>query len=247
MNQIMNKMINIGAVQPCSPARGQFISKYFLADKSDGTKRCVLNLKNLNKNIITNHFKIEDYEIAAKLIIENSFMARIDLKNAYFLIPMHNDSRKFLRFYFKNQLYEFLVLSFGLNTARYIFTKIIKPVVIFLRSKDFLSVVYLDDFLCIGQNFQKCFDNLQTSRALLQSLGFIINEKKSDTVPTMNCQFLGFVFDSESMTISLPNSKRMKILYMIKDLKTREIYQIKRFAQFIGNLIAACPTLNIAG
>ena len=242
--EAMDRLIKIGAIQGCSYKKGQFISTFFLVDKPDGTKRFVLNLKNLNKFITKIHFKLEDYKIASKLITENAFMARIDLKDAYHLIPMHEDSRKYLRFYFQDQLYEFVALPFGLSTAPYIFTKIVKPVLHFLRAKGLSSVVYLDDFLCISDSFEKSLYNLQTTKTLLESLGFIINELKSDTVPKMCCQFLGFIFNSKHMTIALPESKQFKILNLIISLKDRKTCKIRFFAHFIGNLIASCPTLK---
>lgn len=244
MGQVIDRLIDLGAVQHCTYVDDQFVSSYFLADKSDGSKRFVLNLKNLNKFIATNHFKLEDYRIAAKMIVEKSFLARIDLKDAYFLIPIHRESRKYLRFYFQGQLFEFLVLPFGLSTAPYIFTKVLKPVIHFLRARGLLSVVYLDDFLCIGDNFEKCLFNLHTTMSLLKSLGFIINDKKSDTSPSMSCQFLGFIFNSELMTMEITRNKRAKILSMIQDLKSKQSCKIRIFAQFIGNLIAACPTIK---
>lgn len=125
----IQKLLDIGAIAQCKYEKGQFISSFFLVDKSDGTKRFVLNLKNLNEFIITEHFKLEDIKVASKVIYEEAYMAHIDLQDAYFLIPMHEDSRKYLRFYFMGQLFEFLVLPFGLCTAPYIFTKLIKPIV----------------------------------------------------------------------------------------------------------------------
>ncbi|EFN89574.1 hypothetical protein EAI_09109, partial [Harpegnathos saltator] len=41
--------------------------------------------------------------------------------------------RKFLRFQWKNVVYKFTSLSFGLATAPYIFTKIVRSVVKLLR------------------------------------------------------------------------------------------------------------------
>ena len=59
----------------------------------------------------------------------------IDLKDAFFHIPILKTHCKFLRFFWRGKLYQFLVLPFGLCTAPFIFTKITKPVAAFLRLK----------------------------------------------------------------------------------------------------------------
>lgn len=84
----INNLLNLGAIRPCAPEEPQFVSSYFLIPKADETFRFVLNLKKLNKFILTKHFKLEDGRTAEKLISKNDFLAKIDLENAYFLIPI---------------------------------------------------------------------------------------------------------------------------------------------------------------
>lgn len=81
-----------------------FISSYFLVPKSDGSMRFVLNLKKLNSFMSTKPFKLEDIRTAAKLISRHDFMCCIDLQDAYFLVAMHSDSRKFSKFKFEDRL-----------------------------------------------------------------------------------------------------------------------------------------------
>lgn len=138
-----------GAIEKCKPVNDQFISSIFLVKKSNGTNRLILNLKNLNRFLSIEHFKMEDRRTAAKLVSPGCFMGKLDLKEAYFLIPVCPTDRKYLRFKFNDILYQFTCLPFGLCSAPYIFTKLLKPLVNFLRLKDHMSVVYLDDFLTL--------------------------------------------------------------------------------------------------
>lgn len=242
--QAIDKLLSFGAVRPCQDEDGQFISSFFLVDKPDGTKRFILNLKNLNKFIKTVHFKLEDIKLVAKLVSRGDYLAKLDLEDAYFLVYIHKESRKFLRFRFQSQLYEFCCLPFGLSTAPFIFTKILKPVLSFLRKYGYLSVAYLDDILCIDPDFCSCKENLLTTIKLLETLGFIINWKKSVLTPNRKCQFLGFYVNSERLTLELPETKRLKILELIKQLDKKRQCRIRDLAIFIGNLIAACPAIK---
>lgn len=83
-------------------------------------------------------------------------MASIDLQDAYFLVPIAEKYKKFLCFEFNNKLYEFNCLPFGLCTAPYVFTKLLKPVAQKLRSEGLVSVIYLDDILLFGKSKELC-------------------------------------------------------------------------------------------
>ena len=54
----------------------------------------ILNLKCLDSDIVYHHFKIEKIHTALKLITQCCFMASIDLKDAYYSVPLaeeHNN------------------------------------------------------------------------------------------------------------------------------------------------------------
>ena len=218
--------------------KDQYLSTYFLVDKSSGDKRFILNLKSLNKHLLTQHFKMEDLKVASYLLSPKCFMATIDLEDAYFLVPIHSSHRKFLRFSFRGILYEFQVLPFGLATAPFIFTKIMKPVVSYLREKNFLSIVYLDDFLLLGNSLTECLDNVDST--IYNNVGFIINLKKSKLEPSQEQKFLGFILDSDNMVISLPEDKRLALLQKLNYLSTQKACKIRDFASLIGSLVSIC-------
>jgi len=119
-------------------------------------------------------------------------------------VPVHESSRKFLRFFWKGTCYQFKVLPFGLCSAPRIFTKVLKPVAPFLRRKAIRVLIYLDDFLLLAATMEIAVKNTQLVVTLLQSLGFKINLKKSFLIPTQVVTFPGFQIDSMCMMISLP-------------------------------------------
>ncbi|KAL7287587.1 hypothetical protein TKK_0018234 [Trichogramma kaykai] len=142
-------------------------------------------------------------------------MTRIDLRDAYYLIAVKEEHRKFLRFKFEGVVYEFTCLVFGLNVAPWIFIKILKPALAFLRAQGLRSVVHLDDILLIGSNYEECRNNFVKTRQLLSSLGFVIHNEKSDSVPKKIRSWLGFIFNSKDMTLDLPPAKKEQIIRLI--------------------------------
>lgn len=230
----------------CLPCHSQYISSTFLVPKPDGRNRFILNLKSLNRYIKTVHFKLEDLRTTVKLVSKNCYLATLDLKDAYFLIPIHKKFRKFLRFKNPkdNSLYEFNVLPFGLNTSPYVFTKILKPVMALLRSLGLLSTIYLDDICCIGRTYQDCLKNVSITEQVLKSLGFIINYEKSSVIPSRSCKYLGFVIDTYSYHVSLTAEKRICIANKIKNFMSLSRCKIRVLAQLVGLLVSACPAIQ---
>ena len=103
-----------------------FLSNLFLVGKKDGGHRPVINLKNLNKYIPYEHFKMEGLHYLKVMLQQGDYMCKLDLKDPYFSVPLHKDSKKMIRFQWSGNLYEFLCLCFGLGPAPRIFTKLLK-------------------------------------------------------------------------------------------------------------------------
>lgn len=240
----IRNLLTIGAIRECQPCHGQFLSPIFLIPKPGGKFRFILNLKSLNKFIDTSHFKLEDLRTALKLVSRECFMSTIDLKDAYFLIRVDERSKKYLRFQFENKIYEFNVLPFGLNTAPFVFTKIMKPVISLLRSYGHLSTMYLDDTLLISNTLKSCLENINDTTRLLEALGFIINVDKSNLSPTTTCKFLGFIIDSHKLQVTLPKEKVLKIKTEINKFRRLKQCKVREFARLVGLLTSACPAVK---
>lgn len=237
-------LIQKGSIRECKPKKDQFISSYFLVDKPNGDKRFILNLKPLNKFIIPPHFKLEDHKTVIKLLTPNCFMASIDLKDAYFLVPIAEDFKKYLRFEFNGNTYEFNCLPFGLCTAPFVFTKLMKPVAQLLRSEGWFSVIYLDDMLLLAETRKLCQKNVKRTREVLESLGFILNIQKSSLDPSQQCKFLGFLYNSKDFIVELPQEKREKVSNLVQAFQQRSRCKIREFAQVAGVLVSACPAVR---
>ena len=95
-----------------------------------------------------------------------------DLKDAYLSVKAHKSSQKYLCFQWGNRCYAFQGLSFGLNTAPKVFTKLITLVAASLRKRGIRIIVYLDDFLILGSSIKESKANTQLTLDLLQWIGF---------------------------------------------------------------------------
>ena len=138
----------------------------------------MINLKNLSKFIPYEHFEMEGVHCLKFILEQDDFLWKIDLKEAYFSVPLNKNSQKFVRFQKSGNIYEFLCFSFGLGPAPRIFTKLLKVPIAFLRRVNIRIIIYLDDMLLMGRTLSKILMARHTLTFLLQYLGFVINLKK---------------------------------------------------------------------
>lgn len=221
----------------------EFISTIFLVPKKSGGMRPIINLKPLNNYVETIHFKMETLQTALNLLQKGDYLVSVDLKDAYFSIPIYHQQRKYLRFLWKNQRYEFQCLPFGLKSAPRIFTKCTKPVMSALRSRGHRGIIYIDDSLWMAKTAQAVKETGSTVVNIFQQAGFQINEKKSSLQPTQLITFLGYVIDTVQMTVSLPREKVQQILKEIQNLLLQIQPKIRSVAHVIGLLVSAFPAV----
>ncbi len=243
MQASINELIEKGAIKKVTCTRNQFLSSIFLVPKPDGSKRFIFNLKKLNQFLNVPKFKMEGIHTVKSLMTKSCYMSSIDLKDAYYLVSIKTSHRKYLRFEWENKIYEFVCLPFGLASAPLIFTKLMKPVISYLRKQGLLSVIFLDDFLLLGQTYQECHKNVNITLHTLERLGFVINYKKSSLVPSQRIKYLGFVFDSVKWTLSLPDDKRITIAKLCQNVLINPKLSIEALSRVIGTLVAACPAI----
>ena len=93
-------MLSKGVVMKLHPFESQegFYSTLFLVPKKDGRTRPVINLKRLNEFISPQDFKMEGMHTVRDLLRENDWLTKVNQKNAYFMVPIHEIDRKYLRF-----------------------------------------------------------------------------------------------------------------------------------------------------
>lgn len=103
----LDRLLALGFIRQGKPAAGQFLSSIFVVPKSDGSFRLILNIKKLNCFLRTEHFKLEDEKAVRRIICPDDYLSTLDLKDAYHLIPVDEDDRKFLRFRFLGVIYEY--------------------------------------------------------------------------------------------------------------------------------------------
>ena len=108
--------------------------------------------------------------------------------------------KKYFQFRWQGVLYEYSAPPFGLSTAPRVFTKVLKPALAKLRLMGIRLVAYLDDLLIIGRTKREAEVAFTQAKDILEHLGFIINQEKSQNQASQVIEFLGFLINSREMS-----------------------------------------------
>ena len=149
-----------GVIAPCKHEEGEVMSLIFTREKKDGLQRLIVNLQKLNQDVTYHHFKMDTLATALTLITKDCFMASLDLKDAYYSVPIFDEHRKWLRFQWKGRLFEYNALPNRLASAPRLFTKLMKPVYAPLGAKGHVSSAFLDGSLLVGITRDRCLQNV---------------------------------------------------------------------------------------
>ena len=113
-----------------------------------------------------------------KLIERNCYMAALDNKDAHYYIPVEESFQKYLKFIWKEILYQFRVLLNGLSPCPRWFAKILKRQLPELRELKHDISSYIDDVYLQDNTESKCISNFVATIKKLRSLGFTIHAGK---------------------------------------------------------------------
>ena len=101
----------------------------------------------------------------------------------------------------------FAVLPFGLSTACYAFTKLLRPLVKHWRAQGLRALLYLDDGIVAVEGELAALEASQRVRADLVRAGLVEHTAKCSWIPSRQAKWLGFNLDLEQGVISVPEEK----------------------------------------
>ena len=165
----------------------------------------------LNQFLLKDKFKYDDLRVAMLMFQPDDYMFTFDLKSGYHHVDMHEEHWKYLGFAQGEgpdpQYYVFRVLSFGLATVCYLFTKLLWPLSKLWRSQGLRAVIYLDDGIAVVEGKLEAGKASMTIQQDPARAGFVVNMTKCKLTPLQKCTWLGFDIDLHLGRFSVPQEK----------------------------------------
>ena len=160
----------------------------------------------INQSVPDRHFKFQTLEVAMSLISQDNYMVIIDIRHAYRHIVIRPRDWDLQSFRVGDRVYQDRCLSFGLKIAPEVFTRFTQAVLRIMNRAGFFSLMaYLDEFFLSGP-WKWIWQALCHLIFVLRNLGFYIHWKKL-VLPTKQTKFLGFLLNSVTMCVSVPEDK----------------------------------------
>ena len=115
-----------------------------------------------------------------------------------------------------------------------VFTMIVKEVKLVALSRGLRLNQYLDDWLIRSQSQEEAQVNTQAVVDLTQSLGWIINQEKSELKPTQVFSFVGYEYHLDSALVKPTQERWLKLQDLILQLKSKHVLTARCLMSLIG-------------
>lgn len=224
----------------------EIINPLSVSIQKSGKKRLILDLRHVNKYVFKNKFRCEDIKVAKEILSPGDFMFTFDLKSGYHHVEIFLEHRKFLSFSWefsngRTRYFQFAVLPFGLSSAPYLFTKLLKPLIKHWRSQGISILMYIDDGLGAASSYTSAkIISLQVHADLLK-FGFLPNEQKCYWDPVQSLTYLGVTLNTQDATISATEKRISSILADLDTLLSQAVHSfvhVKSVASLCGKIIS---------
>lgn len=208
--------------------------------RQPGKFRLLLDGRPVNDGLYCLTFKYERLTDLEHLLQPNEFMVGIDLTAGYWQMRMAEEAQPYLGFEWEGRYYVFCVMPFGLKSAPWGFTMLMREFCAYLRGKGYRVINYLDDFLfllgCDKVAAERARDALLGEFA---SAGLGVNRSKSQLEPVRRIRCLGLMVDSAAGVFEVPADRWANFQAAISEvLAGGAVASARQLARVVGHAVS---------
>lgn len=236
VNEELDQMLKDGIVEPSD---SPWASPIILVKKPDGKYRFCVDFRQLNRVTKRDAYPLPFVMATLDKLREAHFLTTLDIKSAYWQIPLSADSKSLTAFVVPNRgLYQFTRMPFGLHNAPATWQRFIDRVIGF-DLENYVSV-YLDDIIVSTPNFDKHLEVLGMVFDRIQKAGLTLNREKCKfCVPEL--KYLGYVVNASGLMVD--PEKVSAILQIPTPKNVRDVRRIVGLASWYRRFIPSFSTM----
>jgi len=206
--------------------------------KKDGTWQLIMDISSphgssvndfISKDDFTSHYAAFDQ--ALTLVARhgrNALMAKLDIKHAFRLYPVHLEDLEHLGIHWQDKFYIDLCLPFGLRSSPFLFNRLADAFEWILKNSHHIQELMhnLDYYFTVGPASSPiCARNVQTITRLASRLGIPLAPDKLEG-PTTCLVFLGILINTTCIDTSLPEHKLHSFKLHVKNAANKTYYPL---------------------
>ena len=208
----------------------------------------MVHLSNMDSFISRIFSVLEDLKKTLPLLDQNDQLSVADDRRGFHLCRMNNETPEFLSFEYKERVFSYRCLPFGIPKGPGAFQRANMAAVSFLRSFGVKIVLYLDDRLIIDKPDATVPRNSILSMQIITAAGGMISLNKSHLDGRTKEKFLGMNLSTPNCEISVPDDKWTKFRDLTTKLLTTNKILLKDLEKLRGKAISfllAAPSARL--
>ena len=223
--------------------------------KKDGGWRTIFDLSSptgssINDFISPTHYSLHYCSIDSTTAILNklgpgALMGKMDLKNAFRLLPVRRQDWHLLGIYWQHKWYLDKCLPFGLRSSPFLFNQLAEALEWILRHNYGVNDIihYLDDFFTAGPpHSPQCRNNMGAMASLCATVHAPLKVEKTEG-PATTLTFLGIELNSATMTASISFERKADLLESLRATLVSRTCTKRALLSLIGKLSFACKVV----
>lgn len=220
----------------------EYISPHVIVKKKKGIRVC-FDGRFLNQILKSDPITHESLEIMIQKCYQTKYFSTLDLSQAFWQIPLTDNSKKYTGFQYRNKVYQYTVNPYGLKTSLAALMRALQKV--FNNETDKYSIIFVDDILCMSKSYEEHLTHLENIFSKLANANMTINLEKCNLI-AKEVKFLGYILSEDGLKtdpekikaiVEYPSPRSQKNLKSFIGMCNYYNKFCERYAEFIAPLL----------
>ena len=225
-DQLLKKIIE--------PSSSPYTSPVVLVPKKGGGIRFAVDYRALNEKIAADSYTLPRVDEALASLNGNSHFTSLDMKDAFWSVPLDEKSREYTAFQTPDGLFQYRRMPMGLKTASAVFCRYVDKMLGHMKWTQVMA--YVDDLLIFGKTLEEHLDSLDKLLPRLQSFNMTLGAKKC-TFFAPSVKFLGHIVDKHGIHPDPKKIEAIKAINLPQNPKEMEkaLGLLQYYRRFVAN------------
>lgn len=186
----IQKILKLGIIKE---SKSPWASRIVPIEKPDGSIRLCVDYRALNSITIKDNYPLPRIDEIIDSLSQAKIFSTLDATSGFYQIPIRTEDTEKTAFTWKNGLFEFVRMPFGLCNAPATFQRVMDK--IFSGQIRKFAIPYLDDIIIFSKSAEEHLDHLEIVLNKLKSAGITLNEKKCKIMQG-KVKYLGYIVEN---------------------------------------------------